>query len=51
MTRLSVAIRVWPSAWLPSISLSLKALTNSRGGPASLKISIVCPALISVSSG
>ena len=36
VTRLSVAIRVWPSAWLPCMSASAKRSMNSRGGPASL---------------
>ena len=36
VTRLSVAMRVWPSAWLPWMSVSRKLSMNSRGGPASL---------------
>ena len=51
VTRLSVAIRVCPSACVPAISPSAKRSMNDDGGPASLKISIVVPALITRSSG
>ena len=36
VTRLSVAIRVCPSAWLPAISSSAKSSMNFVGRPASL---------------
>ena len=48
---LSVAIRVWPSAWLPCSSSSRKRSANTSGRPISLKISIALPALITRSSG
>ena len=51
VTALSVAMRVWPMAWLPAMSASSKRRTTSRGRPFSLKISIVLPADISRRSG
>ncbi len=47
----SVAMRVWPRAWVPFSSRSAKAETTSAGSPTSLKISIVSPELTTPTSG
>jgi hypothetical protein len=51
VTRLSVAIRVWPSPWVADSDGSPKRSTNPRGSPVSLKISIRVPALMIRSCG